>query len=79
MTVSYMITADETFHTMNSELRELPAVELSTLPIILKVLMSDPVLYIAFYLGSFLLLAVIFGLFSFQKHWICLLIMLFVP
>ncbi|XP_017975032.1 PREDICTED: serine/threonine-protein phosphatase 4 regulatory subunit 3 isoform X1 [Theobroma cacao] len=27
---------NETFHTMNSELRELPAVELSTLPIILK-------------------------------------------
>ncbi|XVF38833.1 hypothetical protein REPUB_Repub20aG0136200 [Reevesia pubescens] len=27
---------NETFHTMNSELRELPAVELSTLPIVLK-------------------------------------------
>ncbi|KAG4126804.1 hypothetical protein ERO13_D10G178200v2 [Gossypium hirsutum] len=27
----------ETFHTMNNELRELPAVELSTLPIILKI------------------------------------------
>ncbi|XVF66140.1 hypothetical protein PTKIN_Ptkin10aG0011300 [Pterospermum kingtungense] len=27
---------NETFHTMNSELRELPAVELSTLPLILK-------------------------------------------
>ncbi|KAF2308271.1 hypothetical protein GH714_039880 [Hevea brasiliensis] len=30
------IFADETFHSMNSELRELPAVELSTLPLILK-------------------------------------------
>lgn len=27
----------DTFHSMNSELRELPAVELSTLPLILKV------------------------------------------
>lgn len=32
-----MIYADETFHSVNSELRELPAVELSTLPLILKV------------------------------------------
>jgi protein phosphatase-4 regulatory subunit 3 len=28
----------ETFHSLNSELRELPAVELTTLPLILKVL-----------------------------------------
>lgn len=32
-----MIYADETFHSVNSELRELPAVELSSLPLILKV------------------------------------------
>lgn len=32
-----MVCADETFHSMNSELRELPVVELSTLPLILKV------------------------------------------
>ncbi|KAL5996362.1 hypothetical protein ACLOJK_026439 [Asimina triloba] len=30
---------DETFHSINSELREFPSVELSTLPLILKVLM----------------------------------------
>jgi hypothetical protein len=34
---SFVIYADETFHSVNSELRELPAVELSTLPLILKV------------------------------------------
>ncbi|KAA3480380.1 serine/threonine-protein phosphatase 4 regulatory subunit 3A isoform X1 [Gossypium australe] len=34
------LTYGETFHSMNSELRELPAVELSTLLIILKVLMN---------------------------------------
>ncbi|XWS08505.1 hypothetical protein CRYUN_Cryun40dG0008300 [Craigia yunnanensis] len=32
---------NETFHTMNSELRELPAVELSTLPIILKTVIES--------------------------------------
>ena len=32
-----MIHADDTFHSVNSELRELPAVDLSTLPLILKV------------------------------------------
>lgn len=31
------IWPDDTFHSMNSELRELPAIELSTLPLILKV------------------------------------------
>lgn len=46
----YLLTSlefvDETFHNANSELRELPAVELSTLPLILKVLFSSFVSYI---------------------------------
>lgn len=32
-----LLFSDETFHNVNSELRELPPVELSTLPLILKV------------------------------------------
>lgn len=37
----FLIPVDETFHSDNSELRELPAIELSTLPLILKVLKDD--------------------------------------
>lgn len=33
--------SDDTFHGASSELRELPLVELSTLPLVLKVLMGD--------------------------------------
>lgn len=33
-----MLFPDETFHSASSDLRELPPVELSTLPLILKVL-----------------------------------------
>lgn len=35
--LSLVMCADETFHNVNSELMKLPAVELSTLPLILKV------------------------------------------
>ena len=35
------LVIDETYHGANSELRELPAVELSTLPLILKVRVFD--------------------------------------
>ena len=55
--ISFLFCVDETFHGANSELRELPAVELSTLPLILKVLMFVDFRLSCFlnYVGSLLL------------------------
>lgn len=50
---SSVISVDETFHSANSELRELPVVELSTLPLILKVGQFFCILYYWFYLSCF--------------------------
>lgn len=58
------ISAGDSFHSINSELRELPAVELSTLPLILKVTldaMDALVLFILCFIFLFgMLLLVIF-------------------
>lgn len=40
-----LLCADEAFQSVNSELKELPAVELSTLPLILKV-SAEPQMYL---------------------------------
>ena len=45
---SLLVFADETFHSVTSELRELPNVELSTLPLILKVLAYVSIAFLSF-------------------------------
>ena len=42
-----LVCAGEAFHSVNSELRELPAVELSTLPLILKVLADVSIVFLS--------------------------------
>lgn len=50
--------AGETFHSMNSELRELPPIELSTLPLILKVVIGALALLCLVYFHDLMLFSI---------------------
>lgn len=64
-----MVFSDDTFNSVNSELRELPPIELSTLPLILKVPadlyqlhhMSPPVVPLELLIFFFVILAYLNG------------------
>jgi len=62
--VFFCCLSDESFQSTNSELRELPAVELTTLPLILKVcaLFYSPCLFLWILISNFMSITSLFNL-----------------